>query len=166
MTDPKLNEIPADPRGAAERPRTGQAQPPRQGLSINDTIAADANLSVGGRGVDTSGVVSGAGAGAGSTSLNPGNSGSPAPRVVPGASSSGTTPRGGSGLAGSPNPGADLQRESSSGPTDDEIAERAHTHWIARGRPHGSPEVDWNSARQELIEEYRRRAMSTIAASA
>ncbi|MBV9759758.1 MAG: DUF2934 domain-containing protein [Acidobacteriaceae bacterium] len=166
MTDPKLNEIPVEPRGAAERPRSGQGQPPRKGLSINDTIAADANLSVGGHGVDTSGVVSGAGAGAGSTALNPGDSGSPAPRVVPGAASSGTTPRGDSGLSASPNPGADLQRESTTGPTDDEIAARAHGHWIARGRPHGSPEVDWNSARQELIEERRQQAMSTIAASA
>lgn len=166
MTDPKFNEIPADPRDVAEHPRGGQAQRPRQGLSINDTIAADANLSVGGRGVDTSGVVSGAGAGAGSTTLTPGNSGSPAPRVVPGAASTGTTPRGDSGLSASPNPGADLQRENTAGPTDDEIGERAHLHWIARGRPHGSPEVDWISARQELIEDRRRRAMSTIAASA
>lgn len=165
MTDPKLNEIPVEPRGGAERPR-GHAQPPRQGLSVNDTIAADANLSVGGRGVETSGVAAGAGAGAGSTVLNPGHSGSPAPRVVPGSASSGTTPLGGSGLSASPNPGADLQRESTVGPTDDEIAARAHAHWIARGRPHGSPEVDWDSARQELLEERRRTAMSTIAASA
>lgn len=166
MTDPKFNEIPANKGNLSEGRRTDPAQRPRQGLSVNDTIAADANLSVGGRGVDTSGVVSGAGAGAGSTMLSPGTSGSPAPRVVPGAGSTGTTPRGDSGLTESPNPGADLKRESTLGPTDDEIAERAHRCWIERGRPQGSPEVDWNRARQELLEEHRRRAMSTIAASA
>lgn len=166
MTDPKLNEIPIDKGTLSEKPRAGEAQRPRQGLSINDTIAADANLSVGGRGVDTSGIVSGAGAGAGSTMLTPGTSGSPAPRVVPGAASTGTTLRGDSGLTHSPNPGADVQRASTVGPSDDEISERAHRCWIERGRPHGSPEVDWNRARQELIEEHRRRAMSTIAASA
>ena len=166
MTDPKLNEIPVDNRTLSEKPRAGEAQRPRQGLSVNDTIGADANLSVGGRGVDTSGVVSGSGAGAGSTMVTPGTSGSPAPRVVPGAASTGSTPRGDSGLTHSPNPGADVQRESTVGPTDDEIAARAHQYWVERGRPHGSPDVDWNRARQELIEEHRRRAMSTIAASA
>ena len=166
MTDPKLNEIPVDAQNASDEQRRQRAQRPRPGLSINDTIAADANLSVGGRGVDVSGVVSGAGAGAGSTTLTPGRSGSPAPKIVPGAASTGTTPRGGSGLADVPNPGADLKREESIGPTDDEIAERAHQCWLQRGSPHGSPEVDWNRARIELIEERRRRAMSTISASA
>jgi hypothetical protein len=166
MIDPKLNEIPPDPQDVSEQQRAERARRARAGLSINDTVAADANLSVGGRGVDTSGVISGAGAGAGSTSLTPGQSGSPAPNVVPGAGSTGTTPRGDSGLTHSPNPGADVQREETSGPTDDEIAARAHQYWIERGRPHGSPEVDWNRARLELIEERRKRAMSTIAASA
>jgi hypothetical protein len=166
MTDPKLDEIPAGDESASGQKRGQAATRPRQGLSINDTIAADANLSVGGRGVDTSGVVAGAGAGAGSTMVTPGGSGSPAPNVVPGAASTGTTPRGDSGLAASPNPGANVQRETSAGPTDDEIARLAHQYWIQRGRPHGSPEVDWNRARQELLEQHRRRAMSTIAASA
>lgn len=166
MTDPKFNEIPPDPRNVSEKQKVEQGKRPAQGLSINDTIAGDANLSVGGRGVDTSGVRSGAGAGAGSTTLTPGGSGSPAPRVVPGAASTGTTPLGDSGLSDSPNPGADAQRESTLGPTDDEISARAHQYWVERGRPHGSPEVDWNRARQELIEERRRHAMNTIAASA
>jgi hypothetical protein len=166
MTDPKLNEIPTDPHSVSKRQQASEAQRPRPGLSINDTVAADANLSVGGRGVDTSGVRAGAGAGAGSTMVTPGAGGSPAPNIVPGARSSGTTPGGASGLTDSPNPGADLQRESSTGPTDDEIAARAHQYWIQRGRPHGSAEVDWNRARQDLIEERRKRAMSTIAASA
>jgi Protein of unknown function (DUF2934) len=166
MIDPKLNEIPADAQNLSDEQRRERARRPRSGLSINDTIAADANLSVGGHGVDTSGVVSGAGAGAGSTTLTPGRSGSPAPNIVPGAASTGTTPRGDSGLSASPNPGADLKREDTSGPTNDEIAARAHQYWIQRGRPHGSPEVDWNRARLDLIEEHRRRAMPTIAASA
>jgi hypothetical protein len=164
MTDPKLDEIPAGAEASGQK--RGQAAPrPRQGLSINDTIAADANLSVGGRGVDTSGVSSGTGAGGGSTSITPGNSGSPAPNVVPGAASTGTTPRGSSAMTASPNPGAAVQREGA-GPTDEEIAQLAHRYWIERGRPSGSPEVDWNRARQELLEQHRKRAMATIAASA
>jgi hypothetical protein len=98
--------------------------------------------------------------------LTPGNSGSPAPNVVPGTASTGTTPRGDSGVTASPNPGAEVQREAGSGPTNDEIARLAHQYWIERGRPQGSPEVDWNRARQELLERHRKRAMSTIAASA
>lgn len=166
MTDPKLNEIPADTQNLSDEQRGERARRPRSGLSINDTIAGDANLSVGGRGVDVSGVKAGAGAGAGSTSVTPGHSGSPAPNIVPGGASTGTTPLGDSGLTSSPNRGADLQREESTGPTDDEIAVRAHEYWIERGRPHGSAHVDWERARLELIEERRRRAMSTIGASA
>lgn len=165
MIDPKLDEIEI-PESASAQKRAQAGTRPRQGLSINDTIAADANLSVGGRGVDTSGVKSGAGAGAGSTMVTPGNSGSPAPNVVPGAASTGTTPLGASGLSASPNAGADVQREAGAGPTDDEIAKLAHQYWIERGRPAGSPEVDWDRARQELLEQHRKRAMSTIAASA
>jgi Protein of unknown function (DUF2934) len=166
MTDPKLNEIPADAQNLSDEQRRERARRPRSGLSINDTIAADAKLSVGGRGVDTSGVVSGAGAGAGSSNLSAGRTASPAPKIVPGAASTGTTPRGDSGLTASPNPGADLKGDDTTGPTDDEIAERAHRYWIERGQPHGSPEVDWNRARLDLIEERGRRGMSTIAASA
>ena len=166
MIDPKLNEIPPEPQSASQQQRGERARQPRAGLSINDTIAADASLSVGGHGVDTSGVISGAGAGAGSTTVTPGKSGSPAPNIVPGAASTGTTPRGDSGLTHTPNPGADLKREDTTGPTDDEIAERAHRYWVERGRPQGSPDVDWNRARLELIEERRKRAMSTISASA
>lgn len=165
MTDPKLNEIPADARDLTDEQRNERARRPRSGLSIKDTVAGDANLSVGGQGVDTSGVKAGAGAGGGSTNLTAGRSGSPAPNVVPGAASTGTTPRGDSGMASSPNPGADIQRDESIGPTNDEIAVLAHRFWIERGRPHGSPEVDWNRARLELIEERRRRAKKTISAS-
>ena len=33
------------------------------------------------------------------------------------------------------------------------IAERAHELWVRRGRPIGSPEIDWAAAEQELAEE-------------
>ncbi|HEY3940366.1 MAG TPA: DUF2934 domain-containing protein [Bryobacteraceae bacterium] len=76
MIDPKLNKVPAQKPGAFENlpaapraePRSG---PIRRGLSVNDTIAADANRSVGARGVDTSGVEAGAGAAAEMTSITP-----------------------------------------------------------------------------------------------
>jgi hypothetical protein len=64
-------------------------------LSINETVARDANLSVGSRGADTSGVESGAGAGAGLTQETPAAPGeSPAPNVEQGPRGSGMTPRG------------------------------------------------------------------------
>jgi len=104
MIDPKLNELPAnagadlddvDETTLTEEQRAERRRRKSLGLSIDDTIARDANLSVGARGVDSSGVTSGAGAGAGSTSLTPGEAGeSPVPEVVPGATGSGTTPRG------------------------------------------------------------------------
>src|SRR5207245_10286177 len=34
--------------------------------------------------------------------------------------------------------------------TFDQIKERAFAHWLARGRPEGSPEVDWITAVVEL----------------
>lgn len=108
---------------------------PRGGLSINDTIAANANLSVGATGVDTSGVKAGAGAGAGSTYLTAGGSGrTPAPAIVPGARGS-----------------VDMN-ESTKGrrPGVDEISARAYQRWHQRGCPDGSPEVDWRAAEEEL----------------
>jgi hypothetical protein len=39
--------------------------------------------------------------------------------------------------------------------THDEIARLAYLHWEARGRPEGSPEVDWLRAEQELLEQQR-----------
>jgi hypothetical protein len=35
-------------------------------------------------------------------------------------------------------------------PTHDDIAQRAYALWEARGRPEGSPQVDWFRAEQEL----------------
>ena len=96
MIDPKLNEIPVDAEfedelTEEERVARARATPPR-GLSVNDTIARNANLSVGARGVDTSGIAAGAGAGAGSTTLTAGTEDSPAPQIVPGSRGTGSTP--------------------------------------------------------------------------
>ncbi len=170
MIDPKLNKLPAEAADDLERDsesevttgqRTERAQRARAGLSINDTIAGDASLSVGSRGVDTSGVKSGSGAGAGMTGVTPGNTGSPAPHIVPGARGSGTTPLGSTGPDQSPTTRVDT---GTSAPTADEIAARAHRCWHERGCPVGSPEVDWHRAEQELRAE-REGGRSTAASA-
>lgn len=107
MIDPKLDKLPVDAKGDfADIPESSPTEEQKAellrrkklGLSINDTIAADANMSVGGRGVDTSGVAAGSGAGAGTTNLTPGTTGnSPAPAIVPGSRGTGTTPHSDSG---------------------------------------------------------------------
>jgi len=115
---------------------------PRSGLSINETVASNANLSVGSTGVDTSGVKAGAGAGAGSTYVTPGTAGtSPAPEIVSGSRGSGMTPRG--TIATDENATVRL-------PSTDEISTRAYERWHQRGCPAGSPEVDWREAEDEL----------------
>ena len=106
MIDPKFNDLPVDAEGdftdvpegsLTEEQKAARLKLSKLGLSINDTIARDANMSVGARGVDSSGVETGAGAGAGLTQSTPAAPGeSPAPQVVPGPRGSGTTPRGGS----------------------------------------------------------------------
>ena len=60
LLDPKLDEIPADKveLTTAERESLLHREP-IQGLSINDTIARNADHSVGARGVETSQVESG-----------------------------------------------------------------------------------------------------------
>lgn len=167
MTDPKLNELPIDAMGdfedspetpLSEEQRAARARSRnRAGLSINDTIAADTTLSVGGRGVNVSGVSAGAGAGAGTTMTTPGSRGeSPAPRIVPGAGGSGVTPLATSGLTENPAQRADLS-DKYEGLTHEEMSARAYECWHRRGRPHGSPEVDWEQARQELLDERRPR---------
>jgi hypothetical protein len=92
MIDLKLNELPVDAEGDFENnPKYTEAQKAeirrrreRAGLSIKDTIAGDELMSVGARGVDTSGVESGAGAGAGTSELTPAAPGeSPMPDVEP-----------------------------------------------------------------------------------
>jgi hypothetical protein len=92
MIDPKFNDIPVDADLLTEEEREAQVEAtPIRGLSINDTIARDANLSVGARGADTSGVRAGAGAGAGSSWVTPQPDESAAPRIVPGGRGTGTT---------------------------------------------------------------------------
>lgn len=160
MTDPKLNKLSTDANDeATDRPasplsegeRAERLRRGRAGLSINDTIAANANLSVGSPGVDVSGVKSGSGAGAGSSYLTPERKGSPAPNIVPGAQGSGVTPR--SDRAPGQNPTINLEAEA---PTRDEIAARAYRCWHERGCPEGSPEEDWHRAERELRAERQR----------
>ncbi len=80
MIDPKLNELPIDAEGDfANRPESTlteeekaiRLKQTRAGYSVNDSIAADTNLSDGSRGVDVSGIKTGSGAGAGSTNVTP-----------------------------------------------------------------------------------------------
>jgi hypothetical protein len=147
MADTKVNEL-----QEKESQRAGAA---RRGLSINDTIAADANLSVGARGTDTSGVRAGAGAGAGGASVTPASPGeSPAPNVVPNPGGSGTTPlsTGAVNQAGGP---PDLAGDSAH-PSREEIAAQAYQCWHERGCPEGSPEEDWYRAERELRERRQR----------
>ncbi len=158
MIDPKLNEIPVEGSEEAltSEQRGRAAAKPRAGLSINDTIAGTANLSVGSRGVDTSGISSGAGVGAGMTMTTPGGSGeAPAPTLVPGSRGSGTTVRGSSDKAAptSAMPDRDEVSFSSAGGsayTSDDLAAEAYQCWHERGCPEGSPEVDWQRAHERL----------------
>jgi hypothetical protein len=161
LIDPKLDKLQgktsATPQPNSENEKLlhekGQAaRNPRPGLSINDTIAADSNLSVGSRGVDVSGVETGAGAGAGLTSTTPAAGGSPAPTIVPGARGSGMTPRSTSALTERHT--VDLGGQNAT-PEQSEIAARAYRCWHDRGCPDGSPELDWDQAERELREERR-----------
>ena len=180
MIDPKLNQVPVESKKSVEDSSEEaneklRSQRPRSGLSINDTIAGGANLSVGARGVNTSGVDSGSGVGAGATNVTPGNPGeSPAPQIVPGSSRTGTTPQSSGTIEQSVKPGVSAQSSGSAtageaatrlnagtegyetsssdaySPTYDEIAARAHECWLERGCPSGSPEIDWRQAEEEL----------------
>jgi hypothetical protein len=90
MIDLKLNDLPVDAEGDFENnPKYTEAQKAeirlrrkRAGLSINETIAGDELTSVGARGVDTSGVETGTGAGARMSKLTPAAPGeSPMPDI-------------------------------------------------------------------------------------
>jgi hypothetical protein len=121
---------------------------PRTGLSINDTVAANANLSMGARGVGTSGVEAGAGAGAGSTYVTGAAAGiSPAPNIAPGSRGTGSTPRRSTAAEEDANVRLDAKTSLAS---QDEISARAYHRWHQRGCPDGSPEVDWHEAEEEL----------------
>ena len=200
MIDPKFNELPVDTEGDfAESPATSLSEEqlpegqkkPRQGLSINDTVAGNANLSVGSRGVDTSGASAGSGAGAGMTMTTPGDEVSPGPIIAPGARGSGTTLRGDSAAQLAPGTESDSSASLAPNPTApsselspttrieagtentgthllgtdefsiSEISERAYHCWIDRGSPHGSPEVDWATAVEQLRSEKRRSMAAT-----
>ncbi|MFL6465151.1 MAG: DUF2934 domain-containing protein [Bryobacteraceae bacterium] len=159
MIDPKLNEIPVEPSEEAltEEQRARSATKPRTGLSINDTIAGNANLSTGSRGVDTSGVSAGAGVGAGMTLTTPGGSAeSPSPTIVPGSRGSGTTVRGSSDKAAPTSAMPDSSEVAFSSthgganPMDSDVAAEAYRCWHERGCPEGSPEVDWHLAQERL----------------
>jgi hypothetical protein len=165
MIDPKLNEIPVDTSEEAltDEQRARSAARPRTGLSINDTVAGNANLSVGSRGVDTSGVSTGAGVGAGMTLTTPGGSAeAPSPEIVPGSRGSGTTVRGTSDKAAPassmPDSSGIASSSAGSGPvsgretaySDSDVAAEAYRCWHERGCPEGSPEVDWQLAQQRL----------------
>ncbi len=171
MIDPKLNELSPEPAGSRAATREGSLSEAQQaerlrrsraGLSISDTVAGESNLSVGGKGVDTSGVEAGAGAGAGSTYTTPQAAGSPAPSIVPGGSGSGTTPRSDSGLSQNPGTTRDTLTGSTGAPSSShrpqhhEVAARAYQCWHERGCPEGSPEVDWDRAEKELRHEHTR----------
>lgn len=168
MIDPKLNELPAEGSGSiatapesglSEAQRAERLRKSRAGLSISDTVAGDTNLSVGSRGVDTSGVSAGAGAGAGMTATTPGRSSSPAPNIVPGARGSGTSVRADVQTTGATN--ETLTGSDSNDPAEHEIAARAYQCWHERGCPEGSPEVDWNRACDELRSRRRRSSAAS-----
>lgn len=160
MIDPKLNEIPVAGRAGADRPLTETEIADRQrrsraGLSIDDTIAGDTLLSNGSRGVDTSGVRAGSGAGAGSSVVTPGQANeSPVPNIVGGARSSGTTVRGAANqndFSDSPTPEASVRTGArASGPNTLEVAQRAYEIWCSKGCPEGTADEDWLQAEREL----------------
>lgn len=167
MIDPKLDQLPVEALGdfenipedqLTEEQRSIRAR--RRGLSINDTVAAGPNMSVGARGLDYSGVEGGAGAGAGMTQVTLGDRNeSPAPNIVPGARGTGSAPRGEWTVRDEPLSNPDL------GPTNEEIAARAYQCWHERGCPHGSPEQDWRRAEEQLRRE-RAQTRRTMTAGA
>lgn len=174
MIDPKFNELPDDgPKVATgvtpEGARAPGATQPRKGLSINETIAGDSLLSDGSRGVDTSGVRTGSGAGAGGTSLTTAGSTSPAPSIE--ASSRGTSTGQGSighsdtGLPGTGFTEIEAPKEDAYSPSHEEISARAYQNWTERGCPVGSAEADWELAYQQLRAE-RSSNLRTVGASA
>ena len=180
MIDPKLNELPVERVGGVAT--TPDASPSDEqeaerlrrsrGLSINDTIAGDTMLSVGSRGVDTSGVSSGTGAGGGMTSTSTAPSSSPAPNIVGGARGVGTTPRSDAASGQSPASTAPANTPAVTGRPADlgsdavphhEVAARAYECWCERGCPQGSPEVDWHRAYEEVRARRQQRSRASSA---
>lgn len=162
MIDAKFNELAPETEATKTDKKLEGGTGTGTGLSINDTIAGAASLSTGARGVETSGVSAGAGVGAGMTHTTVTTSGeSPAPTIVPGERSSGTTARGGSNTqspsSAMPSAAGESYSEGSNATGDseyslstDDIASHAYRCWHERGCPDGSPEVDWHRAETEL----------------
>ena len=149
MIDPKLNVTPDESsRSSSGMPKSkddaARLKKVSSSLSINDTVAGNANLSTGAGGVDTSGVSAGAGAGKGMTRIDSSDP-SAVTETVPGARGSGTSTLGSSNVqATEANFPADDAQSSS------EIEALAYQSWVDRGRPIGSPEVDWHTAVEQL----------------
>lgn len=59
MIDPKFNELPVEGEIEGIKIKEDAGELPSRGLSINETIAVEANKSVGARGTNTSGVSAG-----------------------------------------------------------------------------------------------------------
>lgn len=182
MIDPKLDKIPVKPTVPADEVPADAgtaARRPRAGLSIKDTVAGDTTLSVGARGVDTSGTLAGAGAGAGMTNVSTAPAGSPAPEIVPGARTSGTTTRADNSSSQIPTARLDDQTGSSSKildsattsdvafedssyqPEHHEVSALAHEYWQERGGTHGNSEEDWHRAERELRSRGQRTKTTT-----
>jgi hypothetical protein len=172
LIDPKFNELPVEPEiedlsdsPLSESERTERIKRRRAGLSIRDTVAGDTMLSTGARGVDTSGVSAGAGAGGGMTLLTPIPSDSASPEIVPGARGSGTTAL---GVASGQNLSASPERpdaETESGLDREVVARRAYDCWVRRGSPHGSAEEDWLLAERELRDEREVQPRAKVASA-
>jgi len=159
MIDAKLNELVPETEGTKSGKKVEGGN--RTGLSIKDTVAGPANLSIGSIGVETSGASSGAGVGAGMTYTSATTAGeSPSPAILPGERGSGTTVRGASNNAApaAAMPSTDTEVHNASNASrggdksygSDDVAAHAYRCWHERGCPEGSPEVDWHRAEEEL----------------
>ena len=170
MIETKLNEIPVNNSTSNRQPdfrKEAASGRGTQGLSIRDTIAGNAMLSVGARGVDTSGVQTGAGVGAGAVSVTPTTSASPAPRIVAGArlnaNGQSRIDGGDTGLPGTGHTDLSEAGRGASEPTWDEISVRAYEIWCEQGCPMGSCDDDWRQAEEELRGERMNRSHANAA---
>jgi Protein of unknown function (DUF2934) len=171
MIETKLNEIPVKNSTSKMQPdfrKEAASGRGTQGLSIRDTIAGDSARSVGARGVDTSGVQTGAGVAAGAVSVTPSASASPAPAIVPGArlnaNGQSANARADTRLPGTGHTDlSEAGRDASDEPTWDEISLRAYEIWCEQGCPMGSCDNDWRQAEEELRSERLNRSHANAA---
>ncbi len=163
MIDPKFNELPVVP---IEGEKVSAGPVPIHGLSINDTIAAEANKSVGAAGTNTSGVTLGLEEQDPSTRLDiepvmpvEGDevyTDTPPTHML---SDDETTTSG--RVSSTPSPASDFEDRDFSSRFDiepvshpfstEDVAALAYELWRERGCPMGSPGVDWLQAEQDLI---------------